>query len=217
MRLAAWGWRWSRPPLVGAALFGLLSGCAVNGGAGDTALIAIDAVAGLAGPSTLQSVALRAGDGTECATFDFAPGLLATAAHCASTDRFTLSDGRSASLLRRGAIEPLIDEVSITEADVAILLPSEPRRGLRPYRGALPVGTPLVVAPPSGGAVGCQLVQRRGAALLMRCRVKPGWSGSPVYTRRVGQWRVVGLLSGYEEDRNLSWAVHVSAIDAVLQ
>ena len=166
------------------------------------------------GPSSLG---LRAQDGTECGAVDYAAGLVVTAAHCATADHYALSDGRTAYLLRRGNLVGLSSDVAITENDVALLLPSRSGPAVPLDRGSIAIGSVLLVVPPDGQPVACPLDERRGIALLMNCQVESGWSGSPVYVRAGGQLRLVGLLSGYEDDRRVSWALHISAIDAFIR
>lgn len=167
--------------------------------------------------SSPSSLGLEAQDGTECGAVDYSAGLVVTASHCATTDHFALSDGRTAYLLRRGRLDGLSSEVAITENDVALLLPSRSGPAAPLYRGSIVIDSVLLVVPPDEQPVACPLTERRGNALIMNCRVVSGWSGSPVYISVSGHFRLVGLLSGYEDQRQLSWAVHISAIDALLR
>jgi len=155
--------------------------------------------AALASPATGQTFEIEAPDGTICSAFAYAPGLVATAAHCITSQRVELSLGGYGDLIAIGVFENrFLSEAQQTEQDVAILatarqLPRSVPISTRP----LDIGQEVHVEPPGFGFRRCFVAGRSGDAYDLDCLVEDGWSGAPVYASGLfGSRRLVGLISG---------------------
>tara|TARA_R110002074_G_scaffold283900_6_gene455549 strand:+ start:185 stop:745 length:561 start_codon:yes stop_codon:yes gene_type:complete len=163
-----------------------------------------------------KSFVARTDEGLRCAAFDYAAGLMVSSAHCLNGDRVTLSDGRTATVLAQGAFNSTLGDREATDRDIGLLLPSETRKPLARYKGMLEKGSILYLAPPDRQMIPCPLLDQEARTLFLSCRSEVGWSGSPIMrVDRFGRISVVGVLSAWEPDTGLSWATHISAVDAI--
>ena len=175
----------------------------------------------LAAPAAGQTFEVESAGGIVCAAFTVGPGIVATAAHCASEDQYAVLGG-SAWLVARGAFdEPGLTEGEQTAADVALLATGVPLpRPVRLARRTARLGEVLEMAPPLGGYRSCAVAGRNGQAYDLYCEVEEGWSGSPVYVRGLfGRRLVIGMISGRVGDPGdgVAIMVHARSIQRLLQ
>jgi len=150
--------------------------------------------------ATAQTFEIESEGGTICAAFTYAPGLVATAAHCTGNSQsFQLSVGGTAMLRARGNFDRAGQtEAERTAQDVALLwtntiLPRSYRLIERDPR----LGETLRIAPPGAPFQDCTVLARMGDAFDLGCSVQAGWSGAPILTKRLfGQPQLIGVVSG---------------------
>ena len=175
----------------------------------------------LAAPAAGQTLEVESSDGTICSAFTVRPGIVATAAHCASGGVYKLPGG-SARLVARGDFEaPGMTESEQTAADVALLATAVPLPGpARLARRTARLGEVLEMAPPGGGYRSCAVAGRNGDSYDLYCDVREGWSGAPVFARGLFGGRIViGMISGRVGDPGdgVAIMVHASAIRRLIE
>jgi hypothetical protein len=144
-------------------------------------------------------VVVSGSDGGQCLAFSVGPGLLATAAHCATARHYLLSDGRKATLVRRAQFDnPYLTELERTGEDVAILdtVPDHRKERIFFARKRLNSEDRPEILLSTGERVACPLYIDQGHSFQLDCTVQDGWSGAPVVVRRWGRDMLAGLLSG---------------------